>query len=80
MLVAENDEIITLSSIVRDDVVVHREWTATKQTSLRGGVGFLRFARNRRSNLVFLAIQDLNQGIHPCDFFQSLVSVVRKKI
>jgi hypothetical protein len=31
MLVAENDEITTLSSIVRDDVVVHRNWVATKQ-------------------------------------------------
>ncbi len=31
MLVAENDEITTLSSIARDDVVVHHDWTATKQ-------------------------------------------------
>jgi hypothetical protein len=31
MLVAENDEITTLSSTARDDVVVHRDWAATKQ-------------------------------------------------
>ncbi len=31
MLVAMNDEITTLSSITRDDVVYHREWAATKQ-------------------------------------------------
>jgi len=31
MLVAENDEITTLSSIARDDVVFHRDWAATKQ-------------------------------------------------
>jgi hypothetical protein len=36
MLAAENEEITTLSSIARDDVVVHPEWAATKQTSLRG--------------------------------------------
>jgi hypothetical protein len=27
----ESHEIITLSSIARDDVVIHREWAATKQ-------------------------------------------------
>jgi hypothetical protein len=31
MLDAKNDEITTLSSIARDDVVVHRDWVATKQ-------------------------------------------------
>jgi hypothetical protein len=31
MLFVENDEITTLSSIARDDVVYHREWAATKQ-------------------------------------------------
>ena len=58
MLIAENDEITTLSSIARDDVVIHRKWTATQQTPLRGGVGFLRSARNRRGNLVLLGIQN----------------------
>jgi len=50
MLVAENDEITTLSSIARDDVVAHREWTATKQTSLRGA--------KRRGNLMLVAEND----------------------
>jgi len=36
MLLTRNDEITTLSSIARDDVVNYREWAATKQTSLRG--------------------------------------------
>jgi hypothetical protein len=31
MLDAKNDEITTLSSIARDDVVFHRDWAATKQ-------------------------------------------------
>jgi len=31
VLLARNDEIITLSSIARDDVVVHRECAATPQ-------------------------------------------------
>jgi len=35
MLVEENDEITTLSSIAHEAVVVHREWAATKQMSLR---------------------------------------------
>jgi hypothetical protein len=30
MLVAENDEITTLSSIARDDVVFHHEYAVTK--------------------------------------------------
>ncbi len=31
MLLAKYDEITTLSSIARDDVVLHREWAVTQQ-------------------------------------------------
>jgi hypothetical protein len=31
MLLANHHEITTLSLIARDDVVVHRDWAATKQ-------------------------------------------------